>query len=88
MYRCGRNNSHILKGNKNQTKQGTQKILLFIKSTYDAFFSNTFKANIAQVAAVIDDTILKPCRDHRFIVLEKRFNNETTLLARPTHGII
>ena len=58
---CGRNNSHILKGNKNQTKQGTQKILLFIKSTYDAiFFSNTFKDNITQVAAVIDDTLLKP----------------------------
>ena len=38
---CGRNNSHILKVNKNQTKQGTQKILLFIKSTYYAtFFSN------------------------------------------------
>ena len=35
---CGRNNSHILKVNKNQTKQGTQKILLFIKSTYDANF--------------------------------------------------
>jgi len=35
---CSRNNSHILKGNKNQTKQGTQKILLFIKSTYDAIF--------------------------------------------------
>ena len=33
---CGRNKSHILKINKNQTKQGTQKILLFIKSTYDA----------------------------------------------------
>ena len=40
---CGRNNSHILKVNKNQTKQGTQKILLFMKSTYDAIFSNTFK---------------------------------------------
>ena len=39
---CGRNNSHILKINKNQTKQGTQKILLFIKSTYDAFFSKHF----------------------------------------------
>ena len=24
---CGRNNSHILKVNKNETKQGTQKIL-------------------------------------------------------------
>jgi len=35
---CSRNNSHILKGNKNQTKQGTQKILLFIKSTYNAVF--------------------------------------------------
>ena len=57
---CGRNNSHILKVNKNQMKQGTQKNLLFIKSTYDAFFSNTFKDNIAQVPAVIDDTILKP----------------------------
>jgi hypothetical protein len=78
-----------LKGNKNQTKQGTQKILLFIKSTYDAIcFSNTLRDNIAQVAAVIDDKLLKPCRDHRFIVLEKRFDNETTLLARPTHGII
>ena len=31
---CGRNNTHILKVNKNQTKQGTQKILSFIKSTY------------------------------------------------------
>jgi hypothetical protein len=41
-------------------KQGTQKILLFIKSTYDAIFFNTFKDNIAQVAAVIDDTLLKP----------------------------
>jgi hypothetical protein len=48
-----------LKGNKNQTKQGTQKILLFIKSTYDAI-SFTFKDNIAQVAAVIDDTLFKP----------------------------
>jgi len=56
---CGRNSSYILKGNKNQKKQGTQKILLFIKSTYYAFVSNTFKDNIAQVAAVIDDTILK-----------------------------
>ena len=35
---CGRNNSHILKVNKNQTKQGTQKNILFIKSTYDAIF--------------------------------------------------
>jgi len=35
---CSRNNSHILKGNKNQTKQGTQKIPLFIKSTYNAVF--------------------------------------------------
>jgi len=26
MQGCGRNNSHILKVNKNQTKQGTQKI--------------------------------------------------------------
>ena len=41
-------------------KQGTQKIILFIKSTYDAIFSNTFKDNIAQVPAVIDDTLLKP----------------------------
>ena len=57
---CGRNNSHILKVNKNQTKQDKQKILLFIKSTYDAFFSNTFKDNIGQVLAVIDDTTLKP----------------------------
>jgi len=39
---CGRNNSHILKVYKNQMKQGTQKILLFIKSTYDAFFSKHF----------------------------------------------
>ena len=55
---CGTNNSNILKVNKNQTKQGTQKIILFIKSTYDAiFFSNTFKDNIAQVPAVIDDTL-------------------------------
>ena len=38
---CGRNNFQILKVNKNQTKQGTQKILLFIKSTYDAFFFQT-----------------------------------------------
>ena len=37
-------------------KQGTQKILLLIKSS----FLNTFKNNIAQVAAVIDDTMLKP----------------------------
>ena len=57
---CGRNNSHILKGNKNQMKQGTQKILLFVKSTCNAVFLNTFKNNIAQVAAVIDDTLLKP----------------------------
>ena len=59
-YRVRQNNSHILKVNKNQTKQGTQKILLFIKSTYDAIFSNTFKDNITQVPAVIDDTLLKP----------------------------
>ena len=52
---CGRNNSHILKVNKNQMKQGTQKNILFMKSTYDAIFSNTFKDNIAQVPAVIDD---------------------------------
>ena len=57
---CGRNNSHILKVNKNQKKQGTQKILLFIKSAYDAIFSNTFKDNIAQVPVVIDDKFLKP----------------------------
>jgi len=38
---CGRNNSHILKVNKNQMKQGTQKILLFIKSTYDVIFFQT-----------------------------------------------
>jgi hypothetical protein len=56
-----------LKGNKNQTKQGIQKILLFIKSTYDAFFSNTFKDNIAQLAALIDDKFLKPFTE---IVLE------------------
>ena len=61
---CGRNNSHILKVNKNQKKQGTQKILLFIKSTYDAIcFSNTFKDNIAQVPAVIDDIFLKLTED-------------------------
>ena len=35
---CGRNNSHILKINKNETKQGTQKNILFIKRTYDAIF--------------------------------------------------
>jgi hypothetical protein len=51
-------------------------------------FANTFKDNIAQVAAVIDDTLLKPRRDHRFIVLEKRFDNETTVLARPIRGVI
>jgi len=38
---CGRNNSYILKVNKNQTKQGTQKILLFIKTTCDAIFFQT-----------------------------------------------
>jgi hypothetical protein len=42
-----------LKGNKNQTKQGTQKILLFIESTYDAIFSNPLKDNIAKLAAVM-----------------------------------
>jgi len=52
-----------LKGNKNQTKQGTQKILLFITSRYNAVFLNTFKDNIAQVSAVIDDTLLKPFTD-------------------------
>ena len=58
---CSRNNSHVLKVNKNQTKQGTQKIILFIKSTQDAIsFSNTFNDNIAQVPAVIDDTLLTP----------------------------
>ena len=41
-------------------KQGTQKIVLFIKSTYAAFFSNTFKDSVSQVPAVIDDKILKP----------------------------
>jgi hypothetical protein len=41
------------------------------------FFANTFKDNIAQVAAVIDDTLLKPCRDHRFIVLEKRLTTKS-----------
>jgi len=55
---CGRNNSHILKGNKTQTKQGTQTILLFIKSTYNAVL-NSFKDSIAQVAAIIDGTLLK-----------------------------
>ena len=39
---CGRNNSHILKSNKNQTKQGTQKILLHIKSTYNEVFFKHF----------------------------------------------
>jgi len=39
---CGRNNSHISKGNKNQMKQGTQKNLLFIKSTYNAVFLKHF----------------------------------------------
>ena len=39
---CSRNNSHILKVYKNQTKQGTQKIILFIKSTYDAIFFKHF----------------------------------------------
>jgi len=33
---CGRNKAHILKVYKNQKKKGTQKIVLFIKSTYDA----------------------------------------------------
>ena len=52
---CGRNNSHILKVNKNQTKQGTQKFLLFIKSTYDAiFFSNTFKGRRARRPGTIE----------------------------------
>jgi hypothetical protein len=46
-----------LKGNKNQTKQGTQKILSFIKSTCDVVFSDTFKDSIAQVAAVIYNTV-------------------------------
>ena len=31
-----------------------------MKSTYDVVFSNTFKDNIAQVPAVIDDKFLKP----------------------------
>ena len=58
---CGRNNSHILKGNKNQMKQGTKKSLFLQKAhMMPFFFSNTFKDNIAQVAAVIDDTLLKP----------------------------
>ena len=67
--RCGRNNSHILKVNKNQKKQHTQKNVLFIKSTYDAiFFPNAFKDNIAQVSAIIDDKLLKPFTevDHGF----------------------
>jgi len=38
----GRNNSHILKVYKNQTNQGTENILLFIKSTYDAIFFRHF----------------------------------------------
>ena len=33
-----RNNSHILKGNTNQTKQGTQNILLLITRTYNSVF--------------------------------------------------
>ena len=41
-------------------KQGTQKTVLLIKSTYNAVFLNTCKNNIAQVAAVIDNTLLKP----------------------------
>ena len=66
---CGRNNSHILKIYKNETKQDTQKNVLFIKSTYDAiFFPNAFKDNIAQVSAIIDDKLLKPFTevDHGF----------------------
>jgi len=39
---CSRNNSHILNVNKNETKQGTLKILVFIKSTYDAIFFKYF----------------------------------------------
>jgi hypothetical protein len=66
----------------------TKNSFIYKKHICCNLFSNTFKANIAQVAAVIDDTLLKPCRDHRFIVLEKRFYNENTLLARTTHGII
>jgi len=55
---CGRNNSHILKVNKNQTKQGVQNFI-YKKHIWCNFFSNTFKDNIAQVPAVIDDTLLK-----------------------------
>jgi hypothetical protein len=41
---CGGNNYHILNDNKNKTKQGTQKINLFIKSTYyDTFFLTLLK---------------------------------------------
>ena len=36
----GRNNAHILKGNKNQTKQGTQKIILLIKAHITQFFKH------------------------------------------------
>ena len=35
-----RNNSHILKGSKNKMKQSIQKILLLIKSTYNAVFKH------------------------------------------------
>ena len=38
IYPYNRTNSHILKGNKNQMKQGIQKILILIKSTYNAVF--------------------------------------------------
>jgi hypothetical protein len=31
---------------------------------------------------------MSPRKEIRFIVLEKRFDNETMMLARPTHGII
>jgi hypothetical protein len=37
-----------------------KKIHLFIKCTYDTIFLNTFKDDIALMAAVIDDTLLKP----------------------------
>ena len=37
-----------------------KKFFYLKKITYDAVFSNTFKDNIAQVLAVIDDKLLRP----------------------------
>jgi hypothetical protein len=31
---------------------------------------------------------MSPRKEIRIIVLEKRFDNEITMLARPTHGVI